>query len=58
MISTLLFEAVDFAYTVGRVIVRITGDIISFYSPPKKRIDDLERQIKLLELERAKLILS
>ena len=58
MLSSLLFEAVDLAYTVGRVIVRITGGIISLYSPPKKRIDDIERKIKLLELERAKLILT
>lgn len=58
MLSTLLFEAVDLAYTVGRVIVRITGGIISLYSSPKKRIDDIERKIKLLELERGKLILT
>ena len=38
MISTLLFEAVDLAYTVGRVIVRITGNIFSLYSSPKKEL--------------------
>lgn len=56
MLSTLLFEAVDFAYTVGRVFVHITGSIISYYSSSKKQIVYVERKIIDLEEGKAKLI--
>jgi len=57
MLSTLVYEAADLAYTLGRLVGRIVGSVYSLYSGPKKRLETIEKQIKELEEERMKLSL-
>tara|TARA_B110000261_G_scaffold164644_1_gene215628 strand:- start:2082 stop:2213 length:132 start_codon:yes stop_codon:yes gene_type:complete len=43
MLSTLVYEAADLAYTLGRLVGRIVGSVYSLYSGPKKRLETIEK---------------
>jgi hypothetical protein len=57
MLSTLVYEAADFAYTLGRLVGRMVRGVFSLYSSPQNKLDVIEKKIKELEEERMKLSL-
>jgi hypothetical protein len=60
MISSIIYEAVDFVYIVGRITVRSITGLYKWYYPSKEfnRLDVIEKKIIELEEQRANIKLK
>jgi len=57
MLSTIIYEAVDFVYTISRVTYKSVSNLYNWYNKKngKNQLDIIEKKIVELEEQRAKL---